>query len=98
MPFPQQFTTAVYVAVGDDDQCCYVGSVARTAGGLAERIAEHLRDQAKRAMWRTVWVVPLRPDTVLAEVRRIEGVVGAHLRPHRSRRLPVPRPPDGVAG
>ena len=98
LPFPLHFTTAVYVVVGGDGRCCYVGSVGRRAGGLAERIAEHLSDAAKRATWHTVWVLPLRADTVLPEVRRIEGVVGAHLRPHRSRRLPVPRPPDASAG
>ena len=65
LPFPLHFTTAVYVVVGDDGRCCYVGSVGRTVGGLAERIAEHLRDTAKRAMWQTVWVLPLRQDTDL---------------------------------
>ncbi len=97
LPFPLKFTTAVYVVLGDDGRCCYVGSVDRATGGLAGRIAEHLSDPAKRATWHTIWVVPLRPGTALAEVRRVEGVVGAHLRPNLSRRLPAPRPPEAAA-
>lgn len=97
VPFPLLFSTAVYVVLGEDGRCCYVGSVCRTAGGLANRIAEHLGEPAKRTTWHTVCVVPLRPDTPPAEVRRIEGVVGAHLGPRRSKRLPTPGVPNGVA-
>lgn len=90
-PFPLDVAAAVYVVLDVDGGCCYVGSVRRGSGGLAGRLSEHLDDPAKRARWHCVWVVPLRPDTVDAEVRRIEGVVGAHLGPYGSRRLPLPR-------
>jgi hypothetical protein len=89
-PFPVHFTTAVYIAVGPDGQCQYVGSAWRPNGAMSERIAEHLRDPVKRATWHAIWVIPLQPDMPRAEVRRLEGVVGAHLRPRQSRRLPAP--------
>jgi hypothetical protein len=93
-PFPLRFTAAVYVAVSVDDGICYVGSVSRPNGGLAARVSEHLADPVKRSAWHSLWVVPLLPETDRREVRRIEGVVGAHLRPLRSRRLPRPAPPS----
>ncbi len=96
VPFAVQAAAAVYVVEDDAGRCCYVGSVSRGPGGLADRLAEHLDDPAKRACWHTVWVVPLRPETGVAEVRRIEGVVGAHLGPYLSHRLPIARPSVGV--
>lgn len=95
LPFPLRVTAAVYVVIDGEGRICYVGSVCRGPGsGLADRLAEHLDDPDKRARWQAVWVVPLRPHTAPAEVRRIEGVIGAHLQPYGSRRLPMPRPPD----
>jgi len=93
IPFPMEVGTAVYVVVDAEGRTCYVGSVRRDSGGLASRLAEHLSNPAKRATWHTVWVVPLRPEVPTAEVRRIEGVIGAHLGPYASRQLPTPRPP-----
>jgi len=98
MPFPLRVESAVYVVEDADGRCCYVGSVNRGAGGLADRMAEHLGDPAKRSVWHAVWVVPLLPGTAETEVRRIEGVVGAHLGPYGARRLPLPRPFAGRAG
>lgn len=92
-PFPLKLSTAVYIAVTADGRCCYVGSVRRAVGGLRERVAEHLGDPVKRGTWHAIWVLPLVPGTPGDEVRRIEGVVGAHLGPALSRRLPSPRPP-----
>jgi hypothetical protein len=97
VPFPVQAAAAVYVVEDDVGRCCYVGSVSRGPGGLADRMAEHLDDLAKRVCWHAVWVIPLRPTAVL-EVRRIEGVVGAHLGPYLSRRLPAPRRPIANVG
>ena len=96
VPFPLRFEAAVYVAVDAEDVCRYVGSVSRPDGGLAARIAEHLDDPVKRQRWRQVWVLPLRPELTRSEVRRIEGVVGAHLGPTDSVRLPTPYPPIRV--
>jgi hypothetical protein len=91
-PFPLQIGSAVYVIEDGDGRCCYVGSVNRRAGGLAQRLAEHLDDPAKRSVWHHVWVVPLISPIAEVEVRRIEGVIGAHLGPYLSRRLPSPLP------
>ena len=95
-PFGLQVAAAVYIVEDANGQCCYVGSVPAGSGrdGLAHRLAEHLADAAKRSRWHTVWVLPLMSDTSELEVRRIEGVVGAHLGPYLSRRLPVHRPPS----
>jgi hypothetical protein len=93
-PFPIEAAAAVYIVEDDAGRCCYVGSVSRPQSRLSDRLAEHLNDPGKRARWHTIWVLPLRPETDLREVRRIEGVVGAHLGPYLSRRLPIPRPPD----
>ena len=92
LPFALAAPAAVYAAFDGGDSCCYVGSVDRsTPRGLGDRIAEHLNDQRKRANWDHLWVVPLRPGVPRQEVRRIEGVVGAHLGPSSSLRLPRPR-------
>jgi hypothetical protein len=89
-PFPMDANPAVYVAIGIDGRCCYVGSVARQGEtGLADRIAAHLRQPHKARTWQEVWVLPLLPGTPRSEVRRIEGVVGAHLGPKGSVRLPI---------
>lgn len=93
-PFAYRCSVAIYIVCDVGQRCCYVGSVARRKhGGLESRIAEHLADHTKRSTWHTVWVLPLREDTPIVEVRRLEGVVGAHLGPRASRRLPKPRPP-----
>ncbi|MGH9130065.1 MAG: hypothetical protein ACRDY2_14180 [Acidimicrobiales bacterium] len=93
-PFPLVFSSAVYIALDASGRCCYVGSVCRAVGGLRERVVEHLDDPAKRATWHVLWVLPLVAGTPSDEVRRIEGVVGAHLGPALSHRLPSPRPPS----
>lgn len=67
------------------------------AGGLAGRMPDHLGNTAKRSVWHAIWVVSLVSDTADTEVRRIEGVVGAHLGRYNSRRLPRPRPPGDRA-
>ncbi len=96
LPFPLEAAAAVYVVEDDVGTCCYVGSVSRGPGGLAARVAEHLDDPHKRTRWETVCIIPLRPETPVREVRRIEGVIGAHLGPYLSRRLPVPQPRRAV--
>jgi hypothetical protein len=84
------YSIAVYIACNYFEQVVYVGSVRRSSDprGLERRIAAHLRDSDKSEAWRTLWVIPLRADASLHEVRRIEGLVGAHLRPPGNRRLP----------
>ena len=94
IPFPLDPRAAVYVAEDNQGRCRNVGSVARgPSSGLAGRIAEHLSDPAKRAVWHWIWVLPLHPNTMEAEVRRLEGVVGLHLGPLDNCWLPRAAPP-----
>lgn len=93
VPFPLDPNAAVYMACDTSGRCLNVGSVARTGSGLAARIYEHLSDPRKRRTWNHVWVLLLKDETPVAEVRRLEGVVGAHLGPTANRWLPKPAPP-----
>ncbi|MGY1855981.1 hypothetical protein [Modestobacter sp. SYSU DS0290] len=61
----------------------YVGSTARTRSDIAARMQEHLRDEGKRARFTCQVVLPLKKDTDLAVVRRLEGAA--------ARALGVPR-------
>lgn len=97
LPFPLNPHAAIYMACDTAGRCRNVGSVARGPGsGLAARIAEHLADPKKRAVWDHIWVLPLRLDTTLAEVRRLEGVVGGHLGPTDNAWLPSPESGSAV--
>lgn len=86
---------AVYVAVGVDGTVLYVGSVVRPQNpvGVRSRLEEHLRKQERFETWDQLFLVPLKVDTPLGEVRRVEARIGAHLRPSRSRALPRLRRP-----
>jgi hypothetical protein len=77
----------VYVVGSLTNDVAYVGS---SMTGAAGRLRAHLRESGKRRTWRSVWLIPLRPETPEIEVRRIEGRVGARLCPIGSRRLPRP--------
>lgn len=85
-----QLSVGVYVALGVDETVLYVGSVCRpeNAFGVRARVEEHLRKHERHAAWNKVLLLPLKSDTPLSEVRRIEGRVGAHLRPAMSNALP----------
>ena len=61
----------------------YVGSAVRLAGDVAHRVREHLKDAAKQKRFTSQIIIPLRRDTEVQEVRRLEGVV--------ARALGVPR-------
>jgi len=92
-PFPLPWGRAVYAVYDAEGNCRNVGSVARASGGLACRLREHLTDPVKRSTWAVVYAIPLEDSTPEAEVRRLEGVIGAHLRPRDNRWLPAARPP-----
>lgn len=87
---PPDYSVAVYTALAVDGSVAYVGSVARAraSSGLRARLAEHARTLEKFSTWDVVYVVPLRPSTPVEEVRHVEGRIGAHLRPRKSRALP----------
>ena len=98
VPFSLNPEAAIYVACDVEGTCRYVGSVTRAQGfGLAGRIAEHLGEFEKRRLWHTIWVLPLHAETPVDEVRRIEGVAGAHLGPSDNKWLPQPRPEEAAA-
>lgn len=88
-PIPS-YPVAVYVAVGLSGEVLYVGSVCRPddPAGVASRMEEHLRKLDRLQTWAQLYVVPLRADTPLTTVRRIEGRIGAHLAPVMNRALP----------
>lgn len=88
-------SVGVYVAVGIDSRVLYVGSVWRPTDeyGVRSRVEEHLRQHARQESWNQVFIVPLKSETPLPEVRRIEGRIGAHLRPTMSNALPKLRAP-----
>ncbi len=83
-------STGVYIVCDALERVRYVGSVRRPRliAGIAIRLREHLRNPVKRLTWHTVWIVPLRDETPVGVVRRVEGVVGLDLRPLNTQRLP----------
>lgn len=82
---------AVYIVSDGLRDVQYVGSVHRPnhPTGVARRLAEHLRDPAKRQRWHAVSVIWLRDETPAEVVRRVEGAVGSDLFPLANRRLPA---------
>jgi hypothetical protein len=60
---------------------------------VRSRLEEHLRRYERFETWDLLYLVPLKPDTPMGDVRRIEGRIGAHLRPSTSRALPRLRRP-----
>ena len=81
------FSAAVYIAADHANVIRYVGSTLRT-GSVGDRIQEHvLAGRADR--WIRLMVVPLRANTDEILVRKIEGRVGAVLRPLDTIRLPT---------
>lgn len=84
---------AVYVAIDVQGNVAYVGSACRPDGGraAAQRLAEHLRRHDRFQQWDYLYLFPLRGDTPLPMVRRIEGRIGRHLRPSENMSLPSVR-------
>ncbi|MEU8232837.1 hypothetical protein AB0C12_24925 [Actinoplanes sp. NPDC048967] len=67
----------------------YVGSAVRLSTDVAARTREHLRNEAKRLRLTCQVIIPLRVDTALPEVRRLEGSVARALDvPHWCKRVP----------
>lgn len=81
------FSTGIYIASDSHNVIRYIGSAVRE-GSVGDRVHEHvLRGRAAR--WTRLMVVPLEPDTEEGLVRRIEGRIGAVLRPLDTKRLPT---------
>lgn len=81
-----EFPVAVYITADRANIVRYVGS-ARRNGSVAERIQEHVRN-GRADHWTRLMIVPLQLHTEAALVRKIEGRVGAVLRPLDVLRLP----------
>src|SRR4051794_6105405 len=62
-------TRAVYIVCDWGGSIRYVGS---TTVGVRNRLRQHLADTQRTARWAEVWIVPLRDDTPIPRVRRIE--------------------------
>ena len=82
-----EFSVAVYIAADFENAIRYIGSAVR-AGPVGDRIQEHVL-VGRAARWTRLMVVPLTADTEELLVRRIEGRVGAVLRPLDAKRLPA---------
>jgi hypothetical protein len=82
-----EFTAAVYIAADFENVIRYVGSTVRI-GPVGDRIQEHVL-AGRTARWIRLMVVPLTADIEELLVRRIEGRVGAVLRPLDVERLPA---------
>ncbi|MCU1676538.1 MAG: hypothetical protein JWM93_1296 [Frankiales bacterium] len=82
--------SGIYVVCEPLERVQYVGSVRRpnSVAGVADRLREHLREGHKRLTWKTVWVLPLKPETPVPVVRSIEACVGADVGPLGGDRLP----------
>ncbi|MFC7806091.1 GIY-YIG nuclease family protein [Streptomyces olivaceus] len=89
LPFGPKVTLsaakAVYVVSGWSGRILYVGS---TTVGVATRFAQHAQDVRKTIDWTTAYVIPLKDDTPVRAVRRIEGRIGVAMGPERNKALP----------
>lgn len=76
----------VYIAMGFDGKCEYVGSTYRPLrpDGIRRRIREHERE--KRMVWEGVWVLRIRASVAQAKVLDIEGGVSELLEPRQEQR------------
>jgi len=83
----EAYSVAVYIAADFENVIRYVGSAIRSRP-VSDRIQEHVL-AGRAARWTRLMVVPLKPDSGEFLVRRIEGRIGAVLRPLDSARLPV---------
>ena len=79
--------TAIYIVERATGRTAYVG---QTRQGVATRLTQHVRQWDRATTWAWVWVIPLLDTTPNAELSRIEGRIGAWLRPLDCRRLPRP--------
>ena len=57
----------------------YVGSAVRRSSDVGDRVRDHLLIEAKRERFTSQVLLPLRSDTPLEEVRRLEGKVARFL-------------------
>lgn len=78
-------SNSVYIVCGWSGRVLYVGS---TTVGIATRFAQHAADLSKSRDWTTAYVIPLKDDTPIRDVRRIEGRVGLAVGPERNKVLP----------
>ena len=78
---------AIYIVCDYAGAVVYVGSTSRSSYATARRLSEHFKGPRCDG-WSTVWTVPLKEETPIEQVLRIEGLIGRYLRPRENRRLP----------
>jgi hypothetical protein len=67
----------------------YVGSAVRRSTDISDRVRESMLIEAKRQRFTSQVILPLRRDTALEEVRRLEGAVARSLNvPRWCQRVP----------
>ncbi|KOT38864.1 hypothetical protein ADK41_15385 [Streptomyces caelestis] len=81
------FPTGIYIAADFENVIRYTGSAIRD-GSIGDRVQEHVLS-GRAARWTRLMAVPLAADTEEDLVRRIEGRIGAVLRPIDTKRLPT---------
>jgi hypothetical protein len=83
-------TAGVYIVCTRDDEVLYTGSARRPSDphGLVRRMREHLRKEHRRMRWHRVWLVPMKTEATLDQVRLVEGMIGRDLGAPESRKLP----------
>jgi hypothetical protein len=82
-----EFSAVIYIAADYQNLIRYVGSTIRFRS-VGNRIQEHVLT-GRAARWTRLMVVPLAADSTELLVRRIEGRIGAVLRPLDAIRLPT---------
>lgn len=83
-------TSGVYIVCTRADEVLYTGSARRPSDqrGLVRRMGEHLRKEPRRMRWHRVWLVPMKTEATLSQVRLVEGMIGRDLGAPESRKLP----------
>lgn len=79
--------TAIYITEKRNGRTAYVG---QTRQGASKRLAQHVRQWHRARTWAWVWIVPVLGSAPDDDLDRIEGRIGAWLRPVDCRRLPEP--------
>lgn len=83
-------TAGVYIVCTREDEVLYTGSARRPSDprGLVRRMREHLQKEQRRMRWLRVWLVPMKTEATLRQVRLVEGMIGRDLGAPESRKLP----------
>lgn len=76
---------AIYITELSNGRTAYVG---QTRQRVADRLRQHAGSWERASRWTWVWIVPLLDEVPKEAFNRIEGSIGAWLRPVDCLRLP----------